>query len=256
MRTALIGYTGFVGSNLARKRSFDLFYNSKNFREMTNQSYSDIICGGTSSVKWKANKDPDNDKKQIMKLQEVLSTVCAQRFILISTIDVYPIITGKDERFDCHGIKNHDYGTHRLELEDFCRSHFPKCHIVRLPGLFGQGLKKNVIFDLLNNNCLETINPDSSFQYYCLNNLWKDIEIVINSGVDIINLFTEPIKTSELIDRFFPGKKIGNNSSPELHYDLHSAHADKWDKSGSYIYDKSDILEQISDFIDNYSKKG
>ena len=256
MKTALIGHTGFVGSNLVSKRSFDTFYNSKNFREMINQSYSDIICAGISAVKWKANKDPDNDKKQIMRLQETLSTVSAQRFILISTIDVYPLITGKDERFDCHCMKNHAYGTHRLEFEDFCRSHFPKCHIVRLPGLFGQGLKKNVIFDLLNDNCLETINPDSSFQYYCLDHLWKDIEIVINSGVDLINLFTEPIRTSKIIDRFFSGKKIGNNASAELHYDLHSVHADKWGKSGNYIYDQNDILDQIANFISNYSKKG
>jgi hypothetical protein len=34
MATALIGYTGFIGSNLARQFDFDDFYNSKNIDDI------------------------------------------------------------------------------------------------------------------------------------------------------------------------------------------------------------------------------
>jgi hypothetical protein len=35
-------------------------------------------------------------------------------------------------------------------LELFCADHFQDCLIVRLPALFGEGLKKNFLFDLMN----------------------------------------------------------------------------------------------------------
>lgn len=255
MKSALIGHTGFVGSNLADQGSFDVCYNSKNFRDMANQSYSDIVCAGISAVKWKANKDPENDKKHIMQLQEVLSTVSAQRFILISTIDVYPIISGQDESFDCHSQPNHAYGFHRLEFEDFCSDNFSECYIVRLPGLFGKGLKKNIIFDLLNDNCLDMINPASSFQYYYLKNLWKDIQTAVDNNIRLINLFTEPIATSEILQTCFSAKKVGANPSKEMHYNLCTQHADLFGKTGPYIYDKKEVLQQIIEFVEQYTEQ-
>ena len=175
MRTALIGYTGVVGGNLRQKHDFTDLYNSKNFQDMKNQEYDLVVCAGVSAVKWMANKEPEKDLANIKALEDVLATVNAKQFILISTIDVYAVTQGKDEAFDCSSIDNHAYGTHRLAFEGFCDDKFENCTIVRLPGLFGEGLKKNVIYDLLNDNCLEMINTKSSFQYYYLKYLWKDI---------------------------------------------------------------------------------
>ena len=168
MKTALIGYTGFVGSNLKQQYEFTDFYNSKNFIGLQNQEYDLVVCAGLSAVKWMANKEPENDLASIKALEDVLATVKAKQFILISTIDVYPVTFTKDEDFDCASMENHPYGTHRLSFEVFCNTHFNNCLIVRLPALFGNSLKKNVIFDLLNDNCLEMINIKSSFQYYYL----------------------------------------------------------------------------------------
>ena len=168
MKNALIGYTGFVGSNLDNQRNFDHRYNSKNFRDMRGQAYDEVVCAGISAVKWLANKEPEQDMAAIQALQDVLSTVQAKRFILMSTIDVYPVTQGKDETFDCRSMNNHAYGRHRLDFEDFCTRQFSECHVIRLPGLFGKGLKKNIIYDLLNDNCLDMINTASSFQYYDL----------------------------------------------------------------------------------------
>lgn len=255
MESGLIGYTGFVGSNLYLQRAFYYVYNSKNFHKMKGQSYGEIVCAGITANKWQANKAPETDRAKIKELQDVLATVSAKRFILISTIDVYPVMQEKTETFDCHSVANHAYGTHRLAFEDFCRERFSNCFIVRLPGLFGNGLKKNLIFDLLNDNCLEMINPGSSFQYYYLRNLWTDIQIAIKAEVRLINLFTEPVATSEIIERFFPGKRVGQNPLPEVHYNLHSCHADLWGKSGPYIYTNDEILKHLSEFIENYSRE-
>lgn len=254
MGSGLIGYTGFVGSNLARQHKFDQLYNSKNFREMEGAHFEELVCAGVYAVKWMANKEPEKDKQRLMMLQDVLETVSAERFILISTIDVYPVIQDKDERFDCSSMENHAYGTHRLEFERFCMSHFENCLVLRLPGLFGQGLKKNVIYDLLNDNCLEMNNAKSSFQYYYLDNLWTDINLAIKAKLQLLNLFTEPVPTSEVINRFFPGKEVGQNPSPEIHYDLHTMHGGLRDKQGKYLYSQDEVLNQMGEYINNYSR--
>jgi hypothetical protein len=254
MVSGLIGYTGFVGSNLARQRDFDQLYNSKNFGEMKGKQFDEAVCAGVYAVKWMANKEPEKDREKLTILQDILATVNAKQFVLISTIDVYPVIVHEDERFDCSTMSNHAYGIHRLEFEKFCADHFENCLIVRLPGLFGQGLKKNAIYDLLNDNCLEMINVNSSFQYYNLDNLWLDIKLAMNAKLKLINLFTEPVSTSEIVNGFFPGKKLGQNPAPEVHYDLHTIHGSLRGKDGNYLYSREEILRQMGAFINHYKR--
>lgn len=254
MKSALIGYSGFVGSNILEQHPFDETYNSKNFREMSNREFSVVVCAGISAVKWLANKDPAEDKRKIQELKDVLSTIKAERFILISTIDVYPVIVGKDESYDCSSTPNNAYGTHRLEFEKFCTEHFSDCYVIRLPGLFGKGLKKNVIYDLLNHNCLEMINPISSFQYYDLSNIWSDVEKVISSNTHLVNLFTEPVATQTIIDKFFADesfKNLADKAAPETHYALKSQYDGLWDGSAGYIYNEKQVLAQLDVFIQN-----
>ena len=248
----LIGYTGFVGGNLASQRNYDVLINSKNFHSMEGMTYDSVVCAGVPAVKWKANKEPEADLAHINELVDVLKTVKVGRFILISTIDVYSVNKDVDEDFDCHNPAHHAYGRHRLYFEDFCREQFDDLLVVRLPGLFGNGIKKNVIFDLLNDNCLEMINPESSFQYYYLKNLSDDIERAEKAGIKLINLFTEPIRTKEILDRFFPNKNVGAKPSPTAHYDMHTKYAFLREKTGPYLYTREEVLNQMAEFIKGY----
>jgi len=254
MREALIGYSGFVGGNLKQQHKFDYYFNSANFRSLRGD-YDLVICSGVYSAKWLANKNPQEDKANISALSNVLTSVRTNRFVLISTIDVYPILEGVDEDYDCHAVPNHPYGTHRLEFEDFVRRQFQNSLIVRLPGLFGQGLKKNVIFDLLNNNCLATINSRSSFQYYDLSNLWSDIELLIKSGIRLVNLFTEPIVTQEIIDSFFPGTLVGQQAGLEVHYDVRTKYAHLFGPRHHYVRYKDEVLTALRKYVELYLKK-
>ena len=54
MSNAIIGYTGFVGSNLLKFYKFDYFYNSKNFEDAKNKSFDTIFFCGVPAVKWKS----------------------------------------------------------------------------------------------------------------------------------------------------------------------------------------------------------
>ena len=85
MSKVLIGYTGFVGSNLLEQDNYDVLINSKNCDELRNKHFDRIVCAGVSAVKWKANKFPEEDLANINKLIDVLSTVTTDKFVLIST---------------------------------------------------------------------------------------------------------------------------------------------------------------------------
>ena len=89
MSNAIVGYTGFVGSNLQQFYKFDYFYNSKNFTNAKRQHFDTMFFAGIPSVKWYANKNPQEDNTIIEDIKSILNTIIVKKFILISTIDVY-----------------------------------------------------------------------------------------------------------------------------------------------------------------------
>lgn len=248
-RTCLLGYTGFVGSNLLKQSQFDDLYRSTNIQEIRGKSYGSLVCAGVPAVKWHANKHPEEDRANIDRLLDHLSTVQVERLVLISTVDVYPVTVGVDESFECASVPNHPYGTHRLYLEQTLASIFRDLYTLRLPALFGPGLKKNVIYDLLHDNCLEAINPESAFQYYGLSNLWADIRTVLRQNVRLVNLVTEPIATRAIIDRFFPDKAVGSEAGKPGRYQISTRYASAFGKLGEYRFGAGEVLSQLEHYI-------
>jgi hypothetical protein len=249
-RTALIGHNGFVGSTLKARRSFDHLYNSSNIEEIAGQSYDRVVCAGVSAVKWLANKDPAADRAAIARLAGPLEKAKIGELILISTIDVHPDPTsGDDEGAIIDPAGNHAYGAHRFELEEWARKTFPICRIVRLPALFGAGLRKNALFDLLHDNGSEKINPLARFQWYPLGRLADDIDIARQQDLKLVNLFGENLAMGDLRDSFFQDATLGEPVEPAPVYDLRTRHAHRFGGQGGYIMDASAILEEMALFI-------
>ena len=117
MRTALIGYTGFVGSNLALQYEFTDLYNSKNITDIAGKSYDLLICAGVKAQKWVANQQPEKDLADIQALIDQLSKAEIKQFVLISTIDVYPNPVNVDEDSLIDKTNHHPYCLNRLYLE-------------------------------------------------------------------------------------------------------------------------------------------
>ena len=248
MTSALIGYTGFVGGFLAEQEHFDLGIHRANLDLLRHRDLDRLVCAGLPAAKWIANREPDADRANMQQLCDTLRSVTAASFVLISTIDVYPRIQDADEDFDCGAVPNHAYGRHRLEFEGFVRDRFPHALILRLPALFGPGLRKNVLFDLLMGNQVEKINPASSFQWYPLERLPEDIERAERAGLRLANLFTEPLATSAIIDSHFPEVEVGAEAQPAVHYDLHTRYAHVFGGSGRYVMSADSALEAIGSF--------
>lgn len=249
MTTALIGHTGFIGSHLAAAGHFDLLLNRSNMHLLTGKRLSRLVCAGLPAAKWLANRDPDADRANMESLMRNLSSVEAERFILVSTIDVYPRTVAADEAFDCATAPNHAYGRHRLEFEGFVREHFPGAQIIRLPAVFGPGLRKNIVFDLVHDNGLERINGQSRFQWYPLARLARDIATAEDAGLPLVNLFPEPVETSWIIDRFFSHKAIGGRPDPVAVYDLQTQHGVLFGGTGRYIMSRRAVEAHFTEYF-------
>jgi dTDP-4-dehydrorhamnose reductase len=249
METALIGHTGFVGGVLKAQQPFDELYASRNIDAIRGKHFRFVVCAGASAVKWKAIQDPGADLAAIEKLLSPLREVKAERFVLVSTVDVYEHPVGVDE--DAPADATHAYGRHRRLLEELVQERFAdRATILRLPGLFGPGLKKNVIYDLLHEHQLDRIHPDGLFQYYPLAHLSMDISAAINRGIPLLNVAAEPIATCELSLRCFGRELRDYPAAAPARYDIRSKHAASWG-GVHYLYGKAAVLAELKAFVES-----
>ncbi|ADU13926.1 hypothetical protein [Asticcacaulis excentricus] len=255
MSTALIGYTGFVGGTLLRTRDYDETYNSSNIADIKGRHFSSVICAGAKAVKWQANKDPSGDLAGINTLIEAIDQIETDHFVLVSTVDVYGNPVGVSEADIPAEEGLHAYGLNRRVLEKFVATRFSSHSIIRLPGLFGTGLRKNLIFDLLTDNLVDQINPSGRLQWYPMRRFAEDIDQIVASRQPLVNIAVEPILTNEIAAQFFPEAAIGEAKEPAPNYDMQTQYADVLEGQGRYHLTKSQVLEELGLYIEG-EKRG
>lgn len=146
---ALVGYTGFVGSNIYAAGDFDAVYNSKNIQEAYGTEPDLLIYSGLRAEKYLANNSPEKDMELIYQAEENITKIAPKNLVLISTIDVFKNPMGVDENSGIDTENLHAYGLNRYRLELWVREKYPDALIIRLPGLFGKNIKKNFIYDYI-----------------------------------------------------------------------------------------------------------
>lgn len=149
MTKALVGYTGFVGSNIYAAGEFDAVYNSKNIAEAYGTNPDLLVYSGLRAEKYLANTMPEKDMDLILEAEQNISKINPKKLVLISTIDVFKVPKNVDENSSIDTENLHAYGYNRYVLECWVREHYPDALIIRLPGLFGQNIKKNFIYDFI-----------------------------------------------------------------------------------------------------------
>jgi len=255
MSSALIGYSGFVGGSLDRQAHFDEKYNSKNISEIKGKYFELIACAGTPGVKWKANQNPEEDLQAIQSLRSHLETVSCDLFIFISTVDVYfpPVEVAEDSPVPAPGLPA--YGLHRFQFEEFVRQRYNRSLTVRLPGLYGEGLKKNFIYDLLNENALDWTDARSYFQFYNLDRLWEDIQTLLPHEIPLVNFATPPVNAQEVAELCFGVPFENHTERGAVFYDMHTNYAALFGQKGRYMCTKKDELDSISQFVKRERRK-
>lgn len=168
MRLGIVGANGFVGSALCRQAEnrFDVVkITRENFDAYRNEHFDILINSAMPSKRFYASQNPALDFERTVSLTANLFYKWHfGKFVQISSVSAVSDggIYGKHKRL-AEGILDKD-----------------NVLIVRLSTLYGQGLKKGALYDLIKQNKLY-VSKDSRYDYldidwaaeYILNNLEK-----------------------------------------------------------------------------------
>jgi sugar phosphate isomerase/epimerase len=244
MTTAIVGWTGLLGQTLVSKLPSADRYNSSNIQDATGKSYDIVYFCGMPAEKWRINQNSEQDYANTQELIRVLKTVHANRFVLVSTVDVLDCTVSQDETGATYAT--HPYGQHRHLMERFVSEQFPVHTIVRLPGLFGKGLKKNILYDLIYDNQISNICLDSEFQWYNIDNILQDINACIAEERSCVQLVSPPISVRTIIESFFPEKLTYALGKPCATYNLitNSRLSGYWTDIGSILHDMGNYIQR------------
>lgn len=144
----LVGSTGFVGGNLLASHRFSAACHSSDIGDWFGSRPDLCVYAGVPAAMFLANADPEADLAVMAAARENLRRIAPRRLVLISTIAVYADSRGRDEDSPMEEQGLPAYGSNRLQLERWVRQDFPDALILRLPALYGKGLKKNFLYDL------------------------------------------------------------------------------------------------------------
>ena len=122
---ALVGYTGFVGSNLYDSADFDAVYNSKNIEKAYGTEPELLVYAGLRAEKYLANNAPEKDMALIVQAEENIRKIAPKKLVLISTVDVFKDPQGVDENSEIDTKDLHAYGYNRYLFEQWVREYYP-----------------------------------------------------------------------------------------------------------------------------------
>lgn len=239
MSLALVGYTGFVGSNIYEKgkESITNVYNSKNIEEAFGTKPDLLIYSGLRAEKYLANNDPDADMATTIQAGENIQKIDPKKLVLISTIDVLKDPNGKDEDCTVDTEDLHPYGYDRYQLELWVRKNYPDALIIRLPGLFGKNIKKNFIYDYIHvipfmlkeDKYMELLQKDHRIDqfyakqqngFYQCKGLTNDERIILKQLFKDLNFTALNFTDSRNTYQFYPLDRLWNDIQIALKNDL------------------------------------
>ncbi len=254
---ALIGSTGFVGEVLRRASSFDALFHRPDIDLIRGRRFGTVVCAGLRAEKWRANREPAVDLANMDRLCDALRHVECDRFVLISTIDVYAHPAGVTERDEPDLAAATAYGRHRGLFESFVRGcegrGFGRVHVVRLAGLFGHGLRKNLVFDLVHRAPNLRVARRARFQWYPIDRLQTDLDRCVAADLDLVNLFPAPIDNARLLRDVFPDQVErvleADASAPPAHYDARTVHAALFGRHDGYVMGADAVLAELKRYV-------
>ena len=220
---AIVG-EGLIGKRLAKFVNPTHTFNSKTLLDLPMNEYDTVYVAAPSGNRIWASENPGFDQASTgLLIRNLLVTRC-NRIVLMSTGDT-------QVRPDS------GYGKNRLELETAVRGRFSNHYIIRLPGLIGNDITKNILYDIKHQTEWATkINTHTKQQWYPLDNLEQDITSILSNDQREVNLVSEPILNQDIVDQF--KQPTVNTTSSGIDYDLEP-----------YKYTKEEIFEAISLYL-------
>ncbi len=227
MLSALVGFTGFVGSNLMKSYNFDVLYNSKNIQKAYYTEPDLLVYCGVPAEMFLANSNSEVDLKVIQQAIRNIEKIKPKKLVLISTVAVYNDISDGNEDTIIDKSRLSAYGRNRLFLEEWVEKYINDYLIVRLPALYGNNLKKNFIYDYIHvipkllkeSKYEELFSNDPMIQnyytkqkngFYRCNNISKQEQVQILQYFKKVNFSAVNFTDSRNIYQFFNLSNLWN----------------------------------------------
>ena len=188
MQIAVIGGHGFIGNALATYLSGAGHMCSRIGRSdplPEGPVYVLLDCNGEGRRFW-ANENPEeNYVRSVASVEARLNAVSCDVYLYLSTVDVYGEGRGalefsrENAEIDIDAIDT--YARHKVMAEKMVLDHAAWPLVIRCATLIGPGLRKNPVFDLLNDQPLR-MTEESTLSLLHTSTLGRAIEVLLASG--------------------------------------------------------------------------
>jgi len=252
---AVLGGGGFVGSAIVavarqlgwKVDSIDL----AEYQQARGKHFDILINADGNSKKFLAADDPPGEfDLSVRSTIRALHDFHAERYVHLSTIDVYPDHADPANNSEDSSIdpsKLTPYGFHKYLAEEIARYYSADTLIFRMGGFVGPGLWKNSIYDLLRGHPLR-VHPDSSYQYLHTHVLAR---IVLDLAADpsppdrLFNICGRGLVSLREVADLIPDCHLPEDSpaqpSPE-HYEINISRI-------SALYEIPETRRTVADFV-------
>jgi nucleoside-diphosphate-sugar epimerase len=201
MTIGVIGCEGFVGASLCRYISTtdnDLVkIHRNNFDDSQEIKFDVLINAATPSKKyWALNNPLDDFQATVGLTAEVVYNWQYDKLIQISTISA-----------QCQ--LDHPYGINKYLAEQLVLTHNDNNLIIRLGNLFGEGLKKGIVYDIINNNTL-FVSGNSRYTFIDVDKAAKIIyEKLGSKGIEGVSS-RNSISLKEIVSELHLNREFGD----------------------------------------------
>jgi hypothetical protein len=103
-------------------------------------------------------------------------------------------------------------------------------------------------------SALNFTDSRGSFQFYNLQNLWQHIDIALKEKIHKLNMATEPVVISEIYQEIKKSNFDNEIATSIPCYDFKTIYADIYNGKNGYISDKSFVLRDIRNFVEEYQQ--
>jgi len=216
----ILGGEGFLGSSFCRyfKKNNIKFISitRKNYKKYSNTKCDTFINCNGNSIKWLSDKNYSTDfEKTVISTHDSIKDFKFKKYILISSGEVYNKVS-KSKNESCkifvNGLSN--YGFNKLIAEEIIKRSSSKYLIFRMGGFVGRNLKKNLIYDLINDKKI-WVSKKSTFQYIDVDQATEMVIKVHKKYTNqVLNLTGKtPISTKDILKLLNKKKVIFSKNS-------------------------------------------
>lgn len=188
---AIIGSTGVVGQCLLDQINFDIKLSRKNVKELIDLNIDKIYVAAPSGDRYLINHGKGNDEHDFEQIKKFLSHTKPKKIFLVSTVDSIVDPTSR-------------YGGNRLAMEQWVKSNFHDYYILRLSTLISKFIKKNILYDLKNQQFIGDINIQSQTQWCSPDDTLYYFNKMVENEIREFDLVSEPILHKDILEKFYP----------------------------------------------------